>query len=83
MQTLATREGVYAESAGAVSVAAVAKLSHGGVIQSGESVVCLITGHGLKDSLIATTTADLPVVNANLEEVVQAIGAIDPVGDQE
>lgn len=46
---LAETEGVFAESAAVTSVAAVEKLKHAGWIQPEESVVCVVTGHGLKD----------------------------------
>jgi threonine synthase len=40
--------GIFAEPAGAVSVAAAKKLREAGVIQPDHLVVCNITGHGLK-----------------------------------
>lgn len=48
-QSLTARlTGVFAEPAGAVSVAAAKKLRGRGVIGRDELVVCNITGHGLK-----------------------------------
>lgn len=44
-------EGIYAEPAGAVSAAAIQKLSADGVIAPGETVVGVVTGHGLKNPL--------------------------------
>ncbi len=40
--------GVFAEPAAATSVAAAKKLRHTGVIRADETVVCNLTGHGLK-----------------------------------
>jgi threonine synthase len=48
-QSLTARlTGVFAEPAGAISVAAAKKLRAGGLIGADEVVVCNITGHGLK-----------------------------------
>ena len=44
-RTLAHDEGVFCEPASAAGLAAIA----GGVAQPGERVVCVVTGHGLKD----------------------------------
>jgi threonine synthase len=42
-------EGVFCEPASAAGVAGVRRLAAEGRIGSGESVVCVLTGHGLKD----------------------------------
>jgi threonine synthase len=48
-QSLTARlSGVFAEPAGAISVAAAKKLRDAGVIERDELVVCNLTGHGLK-----------------------------------
>lgn len=44
----ATLAGIFAEPAGATSVAVARKLRDAGVIRAGETVVCNLTGHGLK-----------------------------------
>lgn len=48
MQLLAATEGLFAETAGGVTVATLAKLARQGIIGPDERVVALITGHGLK-----------------------------------
>lgn len=45
---LARLAGIFAEPAGAISVAAAKKLVEAGSVQKDEVVVCNITGHGLK-----------------------------------
>ena len=43
------REGIYAEPAGAAALAGLGHAVRDGIVASGESVVCLVTGHGFKD----------------------------------
>jgi len=45
---LARTEGIFAETAGGVTIATLAKLAAQGVIRADERVVALVTGHGLK-----------------------------------
>lgn len=46
---LASLEGVFAEPASAASVAGLIKACERGKIIGGETIVCILTGHGLKD----------------------------------
>lgn len=46
---LAKKEGVFCEPASAASVAGILKMSAAGQIQPGTRIVCVLTGHGLKD----------------------------------
>lgn len=48
-QALAKEEGVFCEPASAASVAGVTKDSQAGRLPEGATVVCTLTGHGLKD----------------------------------
>jgi threonine synthase len=48
IKLLARTEGIFAETAGGVTIATLAKLAAQGVIRSDERVVALVTGHGLK-----------------------------------
>jgi threonine synthase len=45
---LARTEGIFAETAGGVTIATLAKLAASGAIRADERVVALVTGHGLK-----------------------------------
>ena len=45
---LARTEGIFAETAGGVTIATLAKLAASGAIRPDERVVALVTGHGLK-----------------------------------
>lgn len=57
IRLLARTEGIFAETAGGVTVATLAKLAAAGVVRSDERVVAYITGNGLK-----TVDAVSPVV---------------------
>src|SRR5436309_1088791 len=52
------REGLFVEPASAASVAGVLQLAREG--RAPEEVVCVLTGHGLKDPEIVQTRAKLP-----------------------
>jgi len=48
IRTLATHEGIFTETAGGVTIAALAQARASGVLTGDEEVVALITGNGLK-----------------------------------
>jgi threonine synthase len=48
IRLLARTEGIFAETAGGVTIATLAKLAASGVVRREERVVALVTGHGLK-----------------------------------
>ena len=48
-QMLARLEGLFVEPASAASVAGVIKLNRSGYFKPGSTIVCILTGHGLKD----------------------------------
>lgn len=67
---LASKEGIFCEPASAATVAGVVKLSKKGVFSRGESVVCTITGNGLKDPDNALKLSKDPVkVKAEVSEI--------------
>ena len=63
MRLLARTEGIFAETAGGVTVAATRKLVERGVIPRGESIVICVTGSGLKtpDALRDRLAADVTI----------------------
>lgn len=61
---LASKEGLFVEPASAASVAGLMKARGGGLVESGETVVCILTGHGLKDPERAIDESEEPVVMA-------------------
>ena len=48
IRLLARTEGIFAETAGGVTIATLAKLAASGVVRPDERVVAFVTGHGLK-----------------------------------
>jgi threonine synthase len=74
-QLVARKEGVFCEPASAASVAGTLKLAKAGKIPDGSVVVCLLTGHGLKDPDNAILFGVKPVfIPCKLEEVVKQLG---------
>ncbi len=72
---VAALEGIFCEPASAASVAGIAKMQKAGMFQEGESAVCTLTGHGLKDVDIAITVSQKPTtIRANMEDVVRVLG---------
>jgi threonine synthase len=72
---VASREGTFCEPASAASLAGVIKKSREGVFEAGATVVCVLTGHGLKDPDTAITTGPKAThVNADFDEVVKVLG---------
>ena len=72
---LAEKEGIFCEPASAASLAGALKDIATGKIPNGSSVVCTLTGHGLKDpdTAIKQSTAPLTAIEATLEQVKAAI----------
>ena len=68
MRLLARTEGIFAETAGGVTVATLKKLAADGAIRPDERVVVYITGHGLKTlEAVAPTTGPTATIAANLD----------------
>lgn len=78
-KTIAAREGIFAEPGSAASIAGVMKLKQEGYFEKGQTVVCVLTGHGLKDPNIAikSVNADPVVVKDSEEAVMDAIQKLE------
>lgn len=71
---LASKEGIFVEPASASSIAGLKKLREMGMIDPDERVVCVTTGHGLKDpQIVLDNFPDLVTVNADLKEILKMI----------
>ncbi len=72
---LAREEGIFCELASAVSVAGLLKAARQGILPRDSLVVCVLTGHGLKDPDNAMQLADKPInVPARLDAVEEVLG---------
>jgi threonine synthase len=72
---LAEREGVFCEPASATSLAGAMRDVRNGRIPDGSTIVCTLTGHGLKDpdTAIKQSTAPMVQIDAELDQVKRAI----------
>ncbi|MCK4950989.1 MAG: pyridoxal-phosphate dependent enzyme, partial [Gammaproteobacteria bacterium] len=72
---LAEKEGIFCEPASAISLAGAMRDIKSGKIPEGSSVVCTLTGHGLKDpdTAIKQSTAPMITIDAELNAVKKAI----------
>ncbi len=74
-KTLARVEGIFVEPASASSIAGLKKLIHKGIIMADEKVVCITTGHGLKDPDTAIKQSEKPIeVDAEIGAIEAALG---------
>ena len=72
---LARFEGIFCEPSSAASVAGVRKLAAAGRIDPGATIVCVLTGHGLKDPETAARNVDqLLPAEPTVSGVRQALG---------
>ncbi|GAB3283896.1 threonine synthase [Sinomonas notoginsengisoli] len=55
---LSSKEGVFVEPGSAASVAGLIKMHASGNVPTGKTIVCTVTGHGLKDPQWALKTAE-------------------------
>ncbi len=80
-QLLAVKEGVFAEPASAASIAGLLKLKKRGYFKRQDTaldnrkIVCILTGHGLKDPDRAIKTVKKPkTVSVNVKAILKEIG---------
>src|SRR6202007_1283113 len=73
MRLLARTEGIFAETAGGVTIATLAKLAAAGVVRPDERVVAYVTGNGLKTvEAVAGTCRPTATIAPTLEAFVAA-----------
>jgi len=71
---LASREGIFVEPASAASLAGVVKMKERRYFTGGETIVCTLTGHGLKDPDRAVKYASPPTkVKAEKDSVMSIL----------
>ncbi|NYB52493.1 MAG: threonine synthase [Methanobacteriaceae archaeon] len=74
---LARTEGIGVEPASAASIAGLIKLVNSGKVDKGEQIVCVVTGHVLKDPNVAINACEEPVeVDADIKALSKIIKEI-------
>jgi len=72
---VAAKEGIFIEPASAASVAGLMKLVKAGTVPDGSTVVCILTGHGLKDPDNAIKFGKKPdLLPCKVSEVAKRLG---------
>ncbi len=72
---LAEKEGVFVEPASAASIAGLLKLSRKGYFKRPAKIVCILTGHGLKDPDRAISSVKKPkIIKPDLNLILKEIG---------
>lgn len=72
---LARKEGIFVEPASASSIAGLKKLAEAGQLDKNDVVVCVATGHGLKDPDIVVEVCEKPIeIEANLDSLNKVLG---------
>jgi threonine synthase len=72
---LAREEGVFVEPASAASVAGLLHAERDGLVAPGETIVCTVTGHGLKDPNRAIAEVETgAAVDASVDAVMEELG---------
>jgi threonine synthase len=72
---LASGEGVFVEPASAASVAGLLQAATSGLLRRDDTIVCTVTGHGLKDPNRAIAEIEArPAVDASIDAVLEELG---------
>ena len=70
MKMLAGLEGIFAEPSGAAGLAGLIKALEDGRVDKDETIIVLVTGHGLKDpNIVRKTAGDAPIINPVEDEL--------------
>ncbi|MFX1466616.1 MAG: pyridoxal-phosphate dependent enzyme, partial [Promethearchaeota archaeon] len=76
---LAKKEGIFAEPAGATTLATVIRLVESGEIDKDEKIVCLVTGSGFKALKTANQLIKKPrIIDPSLIELQKVMEEIKP-----
>jgi len=76
IRLLAQTTGLFAETAGGVTLAATLKLAQSGHLRPDDEVVICLTGHGLKTvEAVQDTVLDAPVIFPKIREVAALVSA--------
>ncbi|MGA8296957.1 MAG: threonine synthase [Acidimicrobiales bacterium] len=74
IRLLARAEGVFAETAGGVTIATLAKLANSGVVRPDERVVAYVTGNGLKTvEALAGRVEPTATIGPSLDDAIEVL----------
>jgi len=73
---LASTEGLFVEPASAASIAGLSKALDQGLVDRGETIVCVATGHGLKDSEVVLKNNAKPIELENVDEIDEFVRSL-------
>lgn len=74
VKLLASYEGILAEPSGAAGLAGLMKAVEEGLVDRDESIVVLVTGHGLKDpEFLLKISSEPPLINPSIEEALAVL----------
>jgi len=71
---LASHEGIFCEPASAAAFAGLVKMRQGGLDLSGQRIVCIATGNGLKDPDLAVSS--VAAKTTEIEPTIEAVEAV-------
>jgi len=81
IRLLARTEGIFAETAGGVTIATLASLAARGVVRPDERVVAIVSGHGLKTvEALAGVVQPTATIDPSLESFEALQEDLDPAG---
>lgn len=76
---LSSQEGIFAEIASSATIAVMQNLIGKGIIKKNDTVVCVVTGNGLKDSKIVLDSAPKPYhVDNDVQAVKEVVSSLQP-----
>ncbi len=74
---MATMEGIFAEPAGAAALAGLVKDVASGAVDRSSRIVCVSTGHGLKDPDVAVSRSEKPaLIDPTVEALREIVGGL-------
>ncbi|MBA3654279.1 MAG: threonine synthase [Actinobacteria bacterium] len=78
IKLLARTEGIFAETAGGVTIATLVRLANAGIVHRDERVVAMITGHGLKTiEAVAPTSKPTATIAPTLDAFAEVLFQIE------
>ena len=72
---MAQKEGVFCEPASAASVAGLIKTLKAGLVEQDSTIVCVLTGNGLKDpdSAIKYSGTEIKNTSSSIKDIVKVL----------